>query len=75
VRSAEKSQNLRALCSLRVIRGKNMIRAQSHSRSFSATYSKGKLQTSGLGICLGLRYSDFIRDQMALLESFPKDSE
>jgi hypothetical protein len=37
VRSAEKSQIFRALRSPRVIRGKNMIRAQSHNRSFSAT--------------------------------------
>jgi hypothetical protein len=37
VRSAEKSQIFRALRSPRVIRGKNMIRAQSHCRGFSAT--------------------------------------
>jgi hypothetical protein len=37
VRSAEKSQIFRALRSPRVIHGKNMIRAQSHCRSFSAT--------------------------------------
>jgi hypothetical protein len=37
MRSAEKSQIFRALRSPRVIRGKNMIRAQSHCRSFSAT--------------------------------------
>jgi hypothetical protein len=37
VRSAEKSQIFQALRSPRVIRGKNMIRAQSHCRSFSAT--------------------------------------
>jgi hypothetical protein len=37
VRSAEKSQIFRALRSPCVIRGKNMIRAQSHCRSFSAT--------------------------------------
>jgi hypothetical protein len=34
VRSAEKSQIFRALRSPRVIRGKNMIRAQSPCRSF-----------------------------------------
>jgi hypothetical protein len=37
VRSAEKSQIFRPLRSPRVIRGKNMIRAQSHCPSFSAT--------------------------------------
>jgi hypothetical protein len=37
VRSAEKSQIFRALRSPRVIRGKNMIRAQSRYQSFSAT--------------------------------------
>jgi hypothetical protein len=37
VRSAEKSQIFRALRSIRVMRGKNMIRAQSHCPSFSAT--------------------------------------
>jgi hypothetical protein len=37
VRSAEKSQIFPALRFPRVIRGKNMIRAQSHCRSFSAT--------------------------------------
>jgi hypothetical protein len=37
VRFAEKSQIFRALRFPRVIRGKNMIRAQSHSWSFSGT--------------------------------------
>jgi hypothetical protein len=37
VRSAEKSQIFRALHPPRVNRGKNMIRAQSHCRNFSAT--------------------------------------
>jgi hypothetical protein len=37
VRSAEKSEIFRRLRCPRVIRGKNMIRAQSHCRSFSAT--------------------------------------
>jgi hypothetical protein len=37
VRSTEKSQIFRALRFPRVIRGKNMIRAQSHSWIFSAT--------------------------------------
>jgi hypothetical protein len=37
VRFAEKSHIFRALRFPRVIRGKNMIRAQSHCRSFSAT--------------------------------------
>jgi len=37
VRSAKKSQIFRPLRSPRVIRGKNMIRAQSHCQRFSAT--------------------------------------
>jgi hypothetical protein len=41
VRSAEKSQVFRALRSPRVIRGENMIRAQSHCRSSSATLEAG----------------------------------
>jgi hypothetical protein len=45
VRAAEKSQIFRALHSPRVIRGKNMIRTQSHRPSFSAT-----CQTAGIPV-------------------------
>jgi hypothetical protein len=43
VHSVEKSQIFLALRSPRAIRGKNMIRAQSHCLSFSATASNRRL--------------------------------